>query len=102
MGGALPRHWGYYYDALTEANYTVIARGVGTDYSYDDQLWNYHLGVVYDITEQGNVYLSYGTSSEINGGGPVYENSSTRVAQWRQLDSDTVCVGFRAKMRNCC
>ena len=27
-------------------------------------------------------------SSEINGGGPVYKNSSTRVAQWHQLDSD--------------
>ncbi len=39
-----------------------------TDYDYDDILWNGHLGVVYQIAEEGNVYANYSTSSNINGG----------------------------------
>jgi len=27
VGGATPRYWGYYYDALTEANYTLMGTG---------------------------------------------------------------------------
>lgn len=39
-----------------------------TDYAYDDRLWNGHLGLTYNITENGNVYASWSSSSEINGG----------------------------------
>ncbi|MAM86794.1 MAG: TonB-dependent siderophore receptor [unclassified Hahellaceae] len=39
-----------------------------TDYTYSDELWNGHLGVVYQITEQGNFYATYSTSANINGG----------------------------------
>lgn len=39
-----------------------------TDYEYDDVLWNGHLGVVYKVTDEGNVYANYSTSSNINGG----------------------------------
>lgn len=39
-----------------------------TDYAYDDILWNGHLGVVYGVTDEGNVYANYSTSSNINGG----------------------------------
>jgi len=41
---------------------------VETEYKYDDRLYNYHLGAVYDVTKEGNVYLTYSTASEINGG----------------------------------
>ncbi|NOR25907.1 MAG: FtsX-like permease family protein [Desulforhopalus sp.] len=27
VGGVTPRYWGYYYDALTEANYTLVGAG---------------------------------------------------------------------------
>ncbi|MEK9714161.1 MAG: TonB-dependent receptor, partial [Thalassolituus sp.] len=39
-----------------------------TLYEYDDTLWNGHLGLVYDITQNGNVYATYSTSANINGG----------------------------------
>lgn len=37
-------------------------------FSYDDTLWNGHLGTVYKINPNANVYLTYSTSSNINGG----------------------------------
>lgn len=39
-----------------------------TDWSYSDTLWNGHLGLVFDVTEQGNVYVTYSTATNINGG----------------------------------
>ncbi|RZU38656.1 catecholate siderophore receptor [Fluviicoccus keumensis] len=39
-----------------------------TVYAYDDNLWNFHLGTVYKLTGEGNVYLNWSTASEINGG----------------------------------
>ncbi len=39
-----------------------------TTYSYDDSFWNGHFGVVYSPWESGNVYASWSTSSNINGG----------------------------------
>ncbi|MGD9660951.1 MAG: TonB-dependent receptor [Porticoccaceae bacterium] len=47
---------------------TVSSRGTVIDYSYSDKLWNGHAGLVYNISEDGNVYLSFSSSSEINGG----------------------------------
>ncbi|ABG40792.1 TonB-dependent receptor [Paraglaciecola sp. T6c] len=46
----------------------VTSRGVATAYDYSDTLWNGHVGVVYNINEDANVYLTYSTSSNINGG----------------------------------
>lgn len=37
-------------------------------YEYDDILWNGHTGIVYDISETGNVYATYSTAANINGG----------------------------------
>ncbi|NIB38743.1 TonB-dependent siderophore receptor [Pseudomaricurvus alkylphenolicus] len=37
-------------------------------FSYDDTIWNGHLGTVFKINEDANVYLTYSTSSNINGG----------------------------------
>lgn len=47
---------------------TVDSRGTVSEYAYDDTLFNYHLGVVHQLTEDGNIYLTYSTSSNINGG----------------------------------
>ena len=46
----------------------VTSGGVATAYDYSDTLWNGHVGVVYNINEDANVYLTYSTSSNINGG----------------------------------
>lgn len=46
----------------------VTRNGTTTDYSYDDTLWNGHVGAVYKINSDANVYLTYSTSSNINGG----------------------------------
>lgn len=37
-------------------------------YEFSDELFNGHLGLVYDIAEHGNVYASYSTATNINGG----------------------------------
>lgn len=42
--------------------------GVETVYAYSDSLWNGNAGLVYDLSDIGNVYLSYATASDINGG----------------------------------
>lgn len=49
---------------------SVLSYGatVPTKFSYSDTLWNGHIGTVYNINKQGNVYLTYSTSSNINGG----------------------------------
>lgn len=48
----------------------VMGRGsdVPTTYEYDDTLWNGHIGVVYDLSHEGNVYATYSTAANINGG----------------------------------
>lgn len=52
------------YENTTQNTNTLVK----TKYAYDDDLWNYHLGSVYEINDRGNVYVSYSTASEINGG----------------------------------
>ncbi|MEZ5509500.1 MAG: TonB-dependent receptor [Gammaproteobacteria bacterium] len=37
-------------------------------FEYSDGYWNGHMGVVYDIATNGNVYFTWSTASEINGG----------------------------------
>ena len=39
-----------------------------TKYKYSDTLFNGHIGAVYNINDDANVYLTYSTSSNINGG----------------------------------
>tara|TARA_R110001592_G_scaffold357416_1_gene660576 strand:+ start:137009 stop:139282 length:2274 start_codon:yes stop_codon:yes gene_type:complete len=39
-----------------------------TNYSYSDTLWNGHAGLVYNINENANFYLTYSSASNINGG----------------------------------
>ncbi|AMX01551.1 TonB-dependent receptor [Microbulbifer thermotolerans] len=37
-------------------------------YAYSDTMYNGHLGLVYDLAENGNVYATYSTATNINGG----------------------------------
>ncbi|WP_417477121.1 TonB-dependent receptor [Maricaulis sp.] len=50
-----------YSNGLTRA-------GTTTSYDYSDELWNGHIGLVFDVTDDANIYLSLSTSSNINGG----------------------------------
>lgn len=38
------------------------------EYAYSDTLVNGHIGITYDINRNANIYLSYATASDINGG----------------------------------
>jgi catecholate siderophore receptor len=57
---------------LDSFDYNNLLAGRGTDpdssYSYSDDLWNGHAGVVYKFMEDANIYFSYSTSTNINGG----------------------------------
>ena len=63
MFGGL-RYDRYDFDTTT-ANVRTRAE---TRYKYSDELWNGHLGITYKFRPDANVYLSYATSSDINGG----------------------------------
>ena len=52
------------YDLGTQ-NTTTLAR---TDYSTSDSLWNGHVGLTYKFRPDANVYASYSTASDVNGG----------------------------------
>ena len=47
---------------------TVVSRGELSTYDYSDGLWNGHIGLVRKLTESSNVYLTYSTATNINGG----------------------------------
>lgn len=52
------------FDLKTQ-NTGTLARA---KYDDSDDLWNGHIGITYDITDEGMVYLSYATAADINGG----------------------------------
>ncbi len=47
---------------------TVTSRGTTTGYDYSDSLWNGHVGIVRKLSENGNIYATYSTATNINGG----------------------------------
>ena len=51
-------------------DYTNATSGRGGDqlYAFEDDLYNGHIGLVYELTEHGNLYASYSTATNINGG----------------------------------
>ncbi|WP_150303767.1 TonB-dependent receptor [Pseudomonas saliphila] len=55
-------------DRFDYTNKVTGRDGVTTKYDYSDTLWNGHLGLTYKINQHGNVYATYSTSAEINGG----------------------------------
>lgn len=52
------------FDTTTQ-NINTLAQ---TDYDYSDSFVNGHLGITYKFRPDANVYLSYSTASDINGG----------------------------------
>ena len=46
----------------------VVSRGNELAFDYSDDMYNGHAGILYDIAENGNVYLNYSTATNINGG----------------------------------
>lgn len=47
----------------------TAATGVLTgDYSYSESMWNGHVGVTYKFLPDANVYLTYSTAKDLNGG----------------------------------
>lgn len=46
----------------------VVSRDVPASYSYSDDLLNGHAGLTYSFTDEANVYLTYATATNINGG----------------------------------
>jgi len=52
------------FDLGTQNTSTLVQ----AQYAYSDDLWNGHVGVTYDITSSGIVYLTYASASDINGG----------------------------------
>ncbi|WP_440874677.1 TonB-dependent receptor [Thalassotalea sp. PLHSN55] len=59
--------FGLRQDSFEYTNDTV-SRGVENAYAFKDDLYNGHLGFVYDFNKDTNVYLTYSTATNINGG----------------------------------
>jgi len=66
FGGVRYDHFDYDLEAGAYQN----RRGpvAAADYDYSDGFWNGHLGAVFSPWENGNIYASWSTSSNINGG----------------------------------
>jgi catecholate siderophore receptor len=64
-------HWQVFFglrqDTIDYSN-DVLSRGSELDYAYKDDFYNGHLGLVYSITDDANVYVTYSTATNINGG----------------------------------
>ncbi len=54
-------------DSFDYSNDTA-GRGGEQLFEYDDEIYNGHLGLVYDWSDDGNLYLTYSTATNINGG----------------------------------
>ena len=65
----LTLHGGVRFDSFTYSNVIQNTNTLAqTPYRYGDTLWNGHAGLVLKPHEEGVVYLTWGTSKEINGG----------------------------------
>jgi catecholate siderophore receptor len=59
--------FGLRIDSIDYSN-DVVSRGTPLDYAYKDDFYNGHLGLVYSVAEHGNIYATYATATNINGG----------------------------------
>lgn len=84
---------------------------VQTAHEYSDTLWNGHLGVVVDVAPNGNVYASYGSAMNINGGesdlggncgygGVCVVNGVTGVGDGDPEDSESYEIGTKWNLFN--
>ena len=56
------------FDTTTQARNNATGQLVQTPYEYSDDLFNWHLGLTYDIRPDLMAYVAYATASDINGG----------------------------------
>ncbi|QID18830.1 TonB-dependent siderophore receptor [Nitrogeniibacter mangrovi] len=59
---------GLRYDRFDYRNVVTDRNGVTTEWKLDDGLWNGHLGLTWQFRPDANVYLTYSTASDFNGG----------------------------------
>ncbi len=67
IGKRLTGFFGIRHDWFDYRN-DLVAQGTPTTYDYDDGYWNGHVGVVFHINENANLYGTYSASTNINGG----------------------------------
>ncbi|MCL1066050.1 TonB-dependent receptor [Shewanella olleyana] len=60
--------FGVRQDSFDYQNDTSSSRNGDILYEYDDTMYNGHIGLVYSITDEGNIYANYSTATNINGG----------------------------------
>ena len=63
----LDLYYGARVDSFDYSNDT-ISRGTETDYDYSDTMYNGNIGLIYDFSEDVNIYANYSTATNINGG----------------------------------
>jgi len=63
----LDLYYGARLDSFDYSNDT-ISRDVETAYEYSDTMYNGNIGLIYDLSEDVNVYANYSTATNINGG----------------------------------
>lgn len=56
------------FDTTTQTRNNTTGQLVQTPYEYSDDLFNWHLGLTYDIRPDLMAYVAYATASDINGG----------------------------------
>ena len=56
------------YDNTVASRDRATSIVTDNNYSYDDTLWNGHVGFVYQLSDAGNIYATYSTAANINGG----------------------------------
>ncbi len=94
------------YDTTTKSTNQTTGTTL-RNYQYDDGLWNGHLGLSYKFRPDANVYLSYSTASDINGGESdvgsscgyggicVDENNNVTVADSRPEQTESIELGTK-------
>lgn len=60
--------FGVRLDSFDYDNTLITRAGEELNYSYSDSLWNGHIALVRNISENGNVYATFSTATNINGG----------------------------------
>ncbi len=68
LGERLNLTLGIRWDDFDYRNTLRNNQGVFTAYDYGDSLWNGNAGLVYQLSDHGNVYVAYASASDINGG----------------------------------
>lgn len=67
INSQLDMHFGLRADSFDYTNDT-LRRDVTTVYDYSDTMYNGNIGLIYDLSEDVNVYANYSTATNINGG----------------------------------